>query len=134
MNKINYDFKNRTAIVTGGAQGFGLDIAKRFLDSGGKVIIWDIDQKMIEKASNQLNSPNFLNNTLSSSVAYSKRIPGNPSINMSINANLSQNSNTKSVNLTLPTFQGNMDRIFPFEPKDKPKKGLIQNSLSFDKS
>ena len=62
MNKINYDFKNRTAIVTGGAQGFGLDIAKRFLDSGGKVIIWDIDQKMIEKASNQLNSPNLSSN------------------------------------------------------------------------
>ena len=62
MNKINYDFKNRTAIVTGGAQGFGLDISKRFLDSGGKVIIWDIDQKMIEKASNQLNSPNLSSN------------------------------------------------------------------------
>ena len=53
MNKINYDFKNRTAIVTGGAQGFGLDIAKRFLDSGGKVIIWDIDKKMIEKANEE---------------------------------------------------------------------------------
>ena len=64
MNKINYDFKNRTAIVTGGAQGFGLDIAKRFLDSGGKVIIWDIDQKMIEKASNQLNSPNLRSNVV----------------------------------------------------------------------
>ena len=62
MNKINYDFKNRTAIVTGGAQGFGLDIAKRFLDSGGKVIIWDIDQKMIQKASNQLNSQNLSSN------------------------------------------------------------------------
>ena len=62
MNKINYDFKNRTAIVTGGAQGFGLDIAKRFLDSGGKVIIWDIDKKMIEKASNQLNSLNLSSN------------------------------------------------------------------------
>ena len=62
MNKINYDFKNRTAIVTGGAQGFGLDIAKRFLDSGGKVIIWDIDKKMIEKASNQLNSSNLSSN------------------------------------------------------------------------
>ncbi len=62
MNKINYDFKNRTAIVTGGAQGFGLDIAKRFLDSGGKVIIWDIDKKMIEKASNQLNSTNLSSN------------------------------------------------------------------------
>ena len=76
---------------------------------------------------NQLNSPNFLNNTLSSSVSYSKRIPGSPSINMSINANLSQNSNTKSVNLTLPTFQANVDRIYPFEPKNKPKKGIIQN-------
>ncbi len=62
MNKINYDFKNRTAVVTGGAQGFGLDIAKRFLDSGGKVIIWDIDKKMIEKAFNQLNSPNLSSN------------------------------------------------------------------------
>ena len=62
MNKINYDFKNRTAVVTGGAQGFGLDIAKRFLDSGGKVIIWDIDQKMIEKASNQLKSSNLSSN------------------------------------------------------------------------
>tara|TARA_B000000565_G_scaffold14192_1_gene10289 strand:- start:187 stop:939 length:753 start_codon:yes stop_codon:yes gene_type:complete len=62
MNKINYDFKNRTAVVTGGAQGFGLDIVRRFLDSGGKVIIWDIDKKMIEKASNQLNSPNLSSN------------------------------------------------------------------------
>ena len=76
---------------------------------------------------NQLNSPNFLNNTLSSSVAYTKRIPGNPSVNMSVNANMSQNSKTKSVNLTLPTFQGSLDRIFPFEPKERPKKGLIQN-------
>ena len=76
---------------------------------------------------NQLNSPNFLNNTLSSSVAYSKRIPGTPSVNLSVNANMSQNSNTKSVNLTLPTFQANLDRIFPFAPRDKPKKGLFQN-------
>jgi len=76
---------------------------------------------------NQLNSPNFLNNTLSSSVAYSKRIPGTPSVNMSINANMSQNSNTKSVNLTLPSFQGSIDRIYPFQPKDRPKKGILQN-------
>ncbi len=76
---------------------------------------------------NQLNSPNFLNNTLSSSVAYTKRIPGTPSVNLSMNANMSQNSNTKSVNLTLPTFQGSIDRIFPFEPRDRPKKGILQN-------
>ena len=50
MEKITFDFKDRTALVTGGAQGFGLDIAKRFLNSGAKVIIWDIDPKMLEKA------------------------------------------------------------------------------------
>ena len=44
MNK--FDFKNRTAVVTGGAQGFGLDVAKRFLVSGAKVFIWDIDEKL----------------------------------------------------------------------------------------
>ena len=59
MNKINYNFKERTAVVTGGAQGFGFDIAKRFLDSGAKVIIWDIDPKMIEKAVKDLNNPNL---------------------------------------------------------------------------
>jgi len=59
MEKITFDFKNRTALVTGGAQGFGLDIVKRFLDSGAKVIIWDIDPKMIEKATKDLNNPNL---------------------------------------------------------------------------
>ena len=62
MNKINYNFKERTAVVTGGAQGFGFDIAKRFLDSGAKVIIWDIDPKMIEKAVKDLNNPNLSSN------------------------------------------------------------------------
>ncbi len=50
MDKISFNFKNRTAVITGGAQGFGLDIAKRLLNSGAKVIIWDIDAKMIEKS------------------------------------------------------------------------------------
>ena len=57
-----YDFTNRTAIITGGAQGFGLDIAKRFLDSGAKVIIWDIDPKMIEKAKKDLDNTNLSSN------------------------------------------------------------------------
>ena len=50
MDKISFDFKGRTAIVTGGAQGFGLDITKRLIRSGASVIIWDNDQKMVEKA------------------------------------------------------------------------------------
>ena len=54
-----FDFKNRTAVVTGGAQGFGLDIAKRFLDSGAKVFIWDIDEKLLESAVKELKKPNL---------------------------------------------------------------------------
>ena len=62
MDKIIYNFKNRTALVTGGAQGFGFDIARRFLESGAKVIIWDIDPKMIEKAVKDLNNPDLTSN------------------------------------------------------------------------
>ena len=54
MNK--FDLNNRTAVITGGAQGFGLDIAKKFLDFGAKVIIWDIDEQQLQIASNEINS------------------------------------------------------------------------------
>ena len=54
MNK--FDFNNRTALITGGAQGFGLDIAKKFIDFGAKVIIWDIDEQQLEIASKEINS------------------------------------------------------------------------------
>tara|TARA_Y100000816_G_scaffold204938_1_gene151104 strand:+ start:2585 stop:3337 length:753 start_codon:yes stop_codon:yes gene_type:complete len=59
MSKISYDFKNRTAVITGGAQGFGFDIARRFLISGAKVVIWDNDSEMIEKALKNLDNPNL---------------------------------------------------------------------------
>ena len=45
----NFDLKDKTAIITGGAQGFGLDIAKTFLSSGAKVFIWDIDEAELSK-------------------------------------------------------------------------------------
>jgi 3-oxoacyl-[acyl-carrier protein] reductase len=51
-----FDLKNRTAIITGGAQGLGLEIAKRFIESGSEVIIWDIDKETINKAKQKLNS------------------------------------------------------------------------------
>ena len=62
MSKNKFDLNNRTAIITGGAQGFGLDIAKRFLNSGAKVIIWDIDDKITEKVLKELNNPNLSSN------------------------------------------------------------------------
>ena len=68
IDKINFDFKNRTAVVTGGAQGFGLDIAKRFLKSGAKVIIWDTDSKMVEKAIKDLDNSNLSSNIVDVSI------------------------------------------------------------------
>ena len=64
MEKITFDFKNRTAIVTGGAQGFGFDITKRFLKSGAKVIIWDNDTKALESAIKEIDNPNLSSNTV----------------------------------------------------------------------
>ena len=64
MEKITFDFNNRTALVTGGAQGFGLDIAKRFLKSGAKVIIWDIDTDMSKKAMKNINDPKLSSNII----------------------------------------------------------------------
>ena len=57
-----FDLKNRTAIITGGAQGFGLDIAKRFLKSGAKAIIWDIDEDKLKKVIYEVDNPNLFYN------------------------------------------------------------------------
>ena len=59
-----FDLKNRTAIITGGAQGFGLDIAKRFLTSGAKVIIWDVDEDELKKAITKINNLNLSYNVV----------------------------------------------------------------------
>ena len=55
MNQIN--LKDRTAIVTGGAQGFGLAITERFLESGANVIMWDIDEDTRLKVLKEKNNP-----------------------------------------------------------------------------
>ena len=47
---IKFDLNNRVASVTGGAQGFGLAITERFIESGAKVVIWDIDEAEAKKA------------------------------------------------------------------------------------
>ncbi len=76
---------------------------------------------------NQLNTPNFLNNTLSSSVSYSKTFSGYPSVNFSLTATHSQNTNTELINMTLPTLQASVERIYPFAKRDGIKKGIIKN-------
>ena len=51
-----FDLKNKTAVITGGAQGFGLEIAKNFIKFGAKVHIWDIDKLQLNKASKYINN------------------------------------------------------------------------------
>ena len=80
-----------------------------------------------QQSANQVNVGSSLNNNLSSSISYSKTFNSVPQVNMSLTATHSQNTNTQEINMTLPTFQASVDRIFPFAPKEGVKKGLIKN-------
>jgi len=75
----------------------------------------------------QQNLPNTQINNLSSSISYSKTFPAYPSVNMSLTATHNQNTNTNVVDVTLPTLQASMERIFPFAKRDGIKKGALQN-------
>lgn len=79
---------------------------------------------------NSINTQNIgsvMNNTLSSSISYSKTFQSTPQVNLTISANHSQNTNTQQINMSLPNVQLSMDRIFPFAPKNGTKKGIFQN-------
>ena len=80
-----------------------------------------------QQSINQVNNNSRLNNTLSSSVSYSKTFNSVPQVNMSLTATHSQNTQTQMINMTLPSLQVNVDRIFPFAPKDGEKRGLFKN-------
>ena len=54
MNQI--DLKGRVAVVTGGAQGIGYAICQRLLQSGARVVIWDIDAAKLESACKALSA------------------------------------------------------------------------------
>ena len=75
----------------------------------------------------QQNLPNTQVNNLSSSISYSRTFPTYPAVNLSLTATQNQNTNTDVVDLTLPTLQASMDRIFPLAKREGIKKGAIQN-------
>jgi len=52
-----YDLKDRVAIITGGAQGIGLAVTNRILESRGKVSIWDRDTELLNRTVATLNAP-----------------------------------------------------------------------------
>ena len=54
MNRI--DLNEKVAVITGGAQGIGLAIAERMLDSGASVSLWDRDQKLVDETVRSLET------------------------------------------------------------------------------
>ena len=55
MNNINFDFKNKNAIVTGGASGIGFQITRSFLEAAGNVSIWDYSEQALQNAKAELS-------------------------------------------------------------------------------
>ena len=43
-------FAGRTAVITGGASGLGLEAAKRITQEGGKVCLWDLNPDALASA------------------------------------------------------------------------------------
>lgn len=76
---------------------------------------------------NQQNIGANMNNTMSSSVTYSKNFDFEPRVNFTISANHMQNTNTQQITMSLPRIQAGVDQIYPFAPKNGSKKGFIQN-------
>lgn len=83
--------------------------------------------KYFQQSINQVNVGSTLNNTLNSSVSYSRTFNTLPMVNMSVTASHQQNTQTEAISMTLPTLQVNVDRIFPFAPSEGSKKGFIKN-------
>ncbi|MFV8353726.1 putative LPS assembly protein LptD [Flavobacterium sp. XS2P14] len=83
--------------------------------------------KYFKQSINQINIGSNLNNTLSSSVSYSRTFTTVPQVRLSLTATHSQNTQTEEINMTLPTLQLSVDRIYPFVGKDGVKKGFFKN-------
>jgi lipopolysaccharide assembly outer membrane protein LptD (OstA) len=83
--------------------------------------------KYFKQSINLANIGSNLNNTLSSSISYSRTFQSVPQVRMSLSATHSQNTQTESINMTLPTLQLSVDRIYPFVGKDGIKKGFFKN-------
>ena len=54
MNQI--DLKGRRAVITGGGRGMGFAVARRFLESGASVSLWDINADTLTKAQRELSA------------------------------------------------------------------------------
>lgn len=79
-----------------------------------------------QESINEASSPYYLTNTFASSVSYYKKFVGSP-FNMNASMTHTQNTNTETIDMNLPSLVVNMDRIYPFAPKVGSKKNSLQN-------
>ncbi|MER7369447.1 SDR family NAD(P)-dependent oxidoreductase [Nonomuraea wenchangensis] len=52
---LTYDFNGQVAMVTGAAAGMGVATARAFAAAGASVVLTDINQDAVEKATRELS-------------------------------------------------------------------------------
>ena len=53
------NLKNKTVLITGGAKGIGLATAKRILEQGSMVILWDFDRESLDETTKNFHNNGF---------------------------------------------------------------------------
>jgi 3-oxoacyl-[acyl-carrier protein] reductase len=52
--EISFSFKDKVAVITGGAQGIGFEITRQFLLSGAHAVVWDYSEKALATCRSEL--------------------------------------------------------------------------------
>lgn len=86
--------------------------------------------KYYRESLNEYNTNAFLNNTLSSSVSYYNNLVGTP-FNMTVSATHSQNTNTESITMSLPSLQVGMERLYPFASEGAQDNAFRKIGLTY---
>ena len=65
------NLKNKTVLITGGAKGIGLATAKRILEQGSMVILWDFDRESLNETMQRVNQ--FTKTDIGNTIRISKK-------------------------------------------------------------